>query len=110
MRNFILVISLGLNLLVLAGVGFSAYMGYSAYKSATGPAAAALPGVIKEVYDVNDAGYLARSYAVDYAGMVIIVDEPGTSGAPRKVGDSVKIQAMKMGVAGMKMVNYSIVP
>jgi hypothetical protein len=109
MRNLILVISLGFNLLILAALAWFGYQGYTAYKSALSSPGSTSSGTITDVIDINDGGHKALFYVIDYSGMKIVASEYST-GTAKKVGDSVKVQVMKTNFSGIKTVNYSIVP
>jgi hypothetical protein len=111
MRNVILFISISINLIVFAGLGWAGYQGYKTFKSATAMAATApIPSKIIDVIDINDGGYTALFYIVDYSGNKIVVNDFNRSGVLNKIGDTVNIQTMKNSFSGINTVNYSISP
>ncbi len=110
MRNIILILSLSLNLIIFAGIGWFGYQGYKAYAGATGAKPTATAATILEVYDINDGGYLARFYVADLAGQKIVLNDFAAAKPTGKVGDTIKVQSRKNEFSGMKSVTYMIVP
>jgi uncharacterized protein (UPF0333 family) len=111
MKDILLYISLTINLLVVAVIGYFVFQGIQTFKSMSKPSAAtSVTATVTEVIDINDGGYLAKYYVIDNAGSKVVVTEHNHSSTTVKVGDSVKLQVMKQDFAGRKMVNYFIVP
>jgi uncharacterized protein (TIGR02588 family) len=110
MRDVLLIISLIINVLVVAVVGIFGYQGYKSYKSMSSLGAPPVSATVTEVIDVNDGGYQAKFYVVDYAGNKVVVNEYNSSASTVKIGDSVKLQVMKNEFSGRKTVTYIIVP
>ena len=111
MKDDFLFISLFINLLVVAAIGFFGYQGYQTYKTMSSPGApTSVTATVTEVIDINDGGYVAKFYVMDYAGNKVVVTEHNHSASTVKVGDSVKLQVMKHDFSGIKSVSYFITP
>ena len=111
MKDVILYISLVLNILVFAAMGWFGYMAYGNFKSAMASAHVTTPATVTDVLDINDGGYKARFYILDKgAGDRVVVNDYAVSKALLKVGDSVKIRITKNSFSGNNMVSYSIAP